>query len=47
MSVINVHLTIYVRAYSSVRVWDVHKGKLVHTLTGHSEDIEVNRFKEV
>lgn len=26
---------------SSLHVWDVHNGKLIHTLIGHTEEIEV------
>lgn len=26
---------------SSLRVWDVQNGKLIHTLVGHTEEIEV------
>ena len=35
-------LCTHVHTHSSVRVWDVHNGKLQHTLIGHTEEIEVS-----
>ena len=29
---------------SSLRVWDVQNGELIHTLVGHTEEIEVNEI---
>ena len=37
-------LPLSLKNYSSVRVWDVHTGKLRHTLTGHTEEVEVLRL---
>lgn len=31
--------------YSLVKVWDSHSGKLQHTLSGHTEEIEVSNLK--
>ena len=31
----------FICSYSSIRIWDVHTGKLKHILTGHTEEVEV------
>jgi len=38
------HYFLLLCLHSSVRVWDVHKGILLHTLTGHTEEIEVSHL---